>query len=169
MDLESTLLVLASLVAGVLIAQTILLLVFIVAFRRWSNRMNTLVDQLSRNVEPVLQAASELLTDSREKIASLTGNLNEISLLAKNQMTRLDGFLQDTTERAQLQVLRLDNLISDTMSRVEQTTEAIQQGVLTPIRELTAVVAGVRASLDFLFRRNRKTVERATQDEELFI
>ena len=169
MDLESTLLVLASLVAGVLIAQTILLLVFIVAFRRWSNRMNTLVDQLSRNVEPVLQAASELLTDSREKIASLTGNLNEISLLAKNQMTRLDGFLQDTTERAQLQVLRLDDLISDTMSRVEQTTEAIQQGVLTPIRELTAVVAGVRASLDFLFRRNRKTVERATQDEELFI
>ena len=169
MDLESTLLVLASLVAGVLIAQTILLLVFIVAFRRWSNRMNTLVDQLSRNVEPVLQAASELLTDSREKIASLTGNLNEISLLAKNQMTRLDGFLQDTTERAQLQVLRLDDLISDTMTRVQQTTEAIQQGVLTPIRELTAVVAGVRASLDFLFRRNRKTVERATQDEELFI
>ena len=169
MDLENTLLVLASLVAGVLIAQTILLLVFIVAFRRWSNRMNTLVDQLSRNVEPVLQAASELLTDSREKIASLTGNLNEISLLAKNQMTRLDGFLQDTTERAQLQVLRLDDLISDTMSRVEQTTEAIQQGVLTPVRELTAVAAGVRASLDFLFRRNRKTVERATQDEELFI
>ena len=169
MDLESTLLVLASLVAGVLIAQTILLLVFVIAFRQWSKRMNTLVDQISRNVEPVLQAARELLTDSREKISSLTGNLNEISLLAKGQMTRLDGFLQDTTERAQLQVLRLDNLISDTMSRVEQTTETIQQGVLTPVRELTAVVAGVRASLDFLFRRNRKTVERATQDEELFI
>jgi ABC-type transporter Mla subunit MlaD len=169
MDLESTLLVLASLVAAVLIAQTILLLVFVIAFRQWCNRTNALADQISRNVEPVLKAASELLTDSREKIASLTGNLNEISLLAKNQMTRLDVFLQDTTERAQVQVLRLDDLISDTMSRVEQTTEAIQQGVLTPVRELTAVVAGVRASLDFLFRRNRKTVERATQDEELFI
>lgn len=169
MNLESTLLVLASLVVAILIAHAILLFLFVVAFRQWCNRTNKLVEQISLNVEPVLKAASELLQDSREKIASLTGNLNDISLLAKNQMTRLDFFLEDTTERAQRQVLRLDDLISDTMSRVEQTTEAIQQGVLTPVRELTAVVAGVRTGLDFLFRRDRKTVERATQDEELFI
>jgi hypothetical protein len=169
MNLESTLLVLASLVVAILIAHAILLFLFVVAFRQWCNRTNKLVEQISLNVEPVLKAASELLQDSREKIASLTGNLNDISLLAKNQMTRLDFFLEDTTERAQRQVLRLDDLISDTMSRVEQTTEAIQQGVLTPVRELTGVVAGVRAGLDFLFRRDRKTVERATQDEELFI
>ena len=167
--IESTLLFLASMIVAVLIAQTILLLVFVIAFRKWCNRTGTLVEEISRNVEPALQAARELLVEGREKLAALSGNLNEISLLAKGQMTRLDGFLKDAADRAQLQVLRLDNLVSDTMTRVEETTEAIQRGVLGPIREIAAIVAGVRTTLDFFFHRNRKGAERPTQDEELFI
>jgi hypothetical protein len=128
-----------------------------------------MVEQVSRNVEPVLQASRELLVEGREKIASVTANLNEISQIAKDQMVRLDGLVKDTTERAHMQVVRLDHLVGDTMNRVEETTEAIQQGVLGPVREVAAVVAGVRTTLDFLFHRSRKTVERATHDEELFI
>ena len=167
--IENTLLLLASMVVAVLIAQTILLLVFVIAFRKWCNRTGTLVEEISRNVEPALRATRELLVEGREKLTALSSNLNEISLLAKNQMTRLDGFMKDTTDRAQLQVLRLDNLVSDTVTRVEETTEAIQRGVLGPVREMTAIAAGVRTALDFLFYRNRKGVERPTQDEELFI
>ena len=166
---EDTIVLLASLVVAVLIAQTILLLVFVIAFRNWCNRTGTLVEQISRNVEPVLRASRELLVDGREKIASLTSNLNEISQLAKSQMVRIDGFVKDTTERAQMQIVRLDHLVGDTMDRVEETTHAIQHGVLGPVREISAVVAGVRTTLEFLFNRHRKTVERATQDEEMFI
>ena len=166
---QDTIVVLASLVVAMLVAQTALLLVFVIAFRSWCNRTGTMMERIARDVEPVLRASRELLVDGREKIASLTSNLNEISQLAKTQMVRLDGLVKDTTERAQLQVARLDLLVGDTMSRVEQTTEAIQQGVLKPVREISAVVAGVRTTLEFLLNRNRKTVERATQDEELFI
>lgn len=165
----NTILLLASLVVAVLIAQTILLLIFVLAFRDWCNRTSTLVDQIARNVEPVLSATRELLVEGRERLSVFSANLNEISQLTKNQMTRLDGFLQDASERAQLQILRLDQLVGDTMTRLETTSDAIQRSVLGPLREISAIVAGVRASLEFLFRRNRKPVERATQDEELFI
>jgi hypothetical protein len=99
----------------------------------------------------------------------VTANLAEISQIARDQVVRLDGLVKDTTERAHMQVVRLDHLVGDTMNRVEETTEAIQQGVLGPVREVAAVMAGVRTGLEFLFHRNRKTVERATHDEELFI
>jgi len=159
----------ASLLVAVLIAQTILLLLFVIAFRDWCNRTGTLVDQVARNIDPVLKAARELLVESREKIASVSSNLIEISSLVRNQVVRLDTLLSDTTDRAQMQIVRLDHLIGDTMNRVEETTEAIQRGVLQPVREISAVVVGVRTALEFLVHRRRKTVERATHDEELFI
>jgi hypothetical protein len=169
MALETAVVVVASILAAILLAQTILLVVIAVAFRRWCARTGSAVDQISRSVEPVLQGARELLAESREKIAVVGGNLNEISALAKNQMVRLDGFLKETTDRAQVQLVRLDQLLEDTMYRIDQTTEAVQRGVLKPVREITAVMAGVRTALQFFWNRNRRTVERATQDEELFI
>lgn len=167
--IENTLLLLAGVVVAVLIAQTILLLIFVIAFRNWCNRTGTLIDELSRNVEPVLRATRELLVEGREKLSVFSANLNEISHLTKNQVTRLDGFVKDASDRAQLQIIRLDQLVSDTITRLETTSEAIQRGVVGPLREIAAIVAGVRTTLDFLFHRNRRTPERATQDEELFI
>lgn len=169
-DLQGTIVLLASLMVAVLVAQTILLLIFVITHRRWCNRTGALVDQVARNIDPVLKASRELLTETREKLASATANLSEITQLAKTQVIRIDSVITDATDRAHLQIIRLDELVGDTMLRVEQTTEAIQHSVLGPVREIAAVVAGVRTALEFLLHRNRsRTVEHATQDEEMFI
>ncbi|MBI2818355.1 MAG: hypothetical protein HYX73_00100 [Acidobacteria bacterium] len=169
-ELQSTIVLLASLLVAVLVAQTILLLIFVIAFRSWCNRTGALVDQVARNIDPVLKASRELLTETREKLASVSANLNEISQLAKTQVMRIDGLVTDATDRAHLQIIRLDELVGDTMHRVDQTTQAIQHGILGPVREISAVVAGVRTALEFFLHRNRsRTVEHATQDEEMFI
>jgi hypothetical protein len=168
-ELQETIVLLASMVVAVLVAQTVLMLVFVLGFRAWCNRTEGLLQQISRNIDPVLSASHDLLIDTRAKIASVTSNLHEISQIAKSQVLRVDSFVKDTTDRAHLQVIRLDELVGDTMHRVEETTHAIQHGVLGPIRETVAVVAGVRTALEFFMNRNRKTVERATQDEEMFI
>lgn len=168
-ELQETIILLASLVVAVLVAQTVLLLILVVAFRKWLKRTGVLIDQVSRNVDPILQTSRDLLSETREKLAWTTANLNEISQLVKNQVVRIDGLVTDATNRAQLQIVRLDDMVGDTMHRVEETTYAIQKGVLGPVREIAALMAGVRATMEFLFHRNRKTVERATQDEEMFI
>ena len=167
--LQNTIVLLASLVVAVLVAQTVLMLVFVLAFRNWCNRTESLLGQISRNIEPVLNDSRELLRDTREKIASVTDNLNEITLLAKGQVVRVDSLVREATDRAHLQVIRLDQLIGDTMHRVEETTRTIQHGVLGPVHEIAAVVAGIRTALEYFLHRNRRTVERATQDEEMFI
>ncbi|MBI4464791.1 MAG: hypothetical protein HY647_08825 [Acidobacteria bacterium] len=168
-DLQNTLLWLAVAIILLLVVQTILLWTFVVTFRRWYKRTEALMDEVTRNMEPVLRATRDLLTEGKDRLQTISTNLVEITQLTKNQITRVDGFLSEASDRARLQLIRVDDLLSDTMQKFEQTTESIQQSVLAPIREVSAIVAGVRTTLDFLFRRDKKGVERATQDEELFI
>ena len=161
--------VLTVVIAAALLVQMGILVALLVALRSWSKRTENFLERVDRNIEPVLQSAREMVTDGKEKLNAISANLAEISELTKNQITRLDGIVTDASDRARLQLTRLDQLASDTVGRMEETTQVIQRSILTPVREISAVLAGVRSALDFLFRRDKMGVERATQDEELFI
>ena len=64
---------------------------------------------------------------------------------------------------------RFDVMVSDTVERVQETTAAVQNTILKPVREVNGLVSGVRAALTALARGNRASVDHATQDEEMFI
>ena len=73
-------------------------------------------------------------------------------------------------EKSRSQIVRVDQMVSDLVEKVETTADSVQKGVLGPVNEVSAVVKGVRAGLEFLFSRRRVTnVSEATQDEQLFI
>ena len=165
----SLLILLVALITVAMIVQAISLLIFVLSFRKFCNRVEVLLDQFSRDVQPVLHSARELLTEGREKFHAISSNILEITGMAKGQVARLDGMLTDASKQARLQFIRLDQLLTDTIGRMEETSEAVRRTILTPVREVSALLAGLRASLDFLFRRNKAGVERPTQDEELFI
>jgi hypothetical protein len=169
MQAGTVLIVLVALIAVAMIVQALVLAVFVLGIQRRYDRTEALLSQISHDILPVLASARELLTESKEKVTLISAAVLEITAIAKAQVTRLDELLTEASDRARLQLVRLDDLVSDTVGRVEETTQAIQKSVLGPIREITAILVGVRTSLDFLLRRNRRSVERVTQDEELFI
>lgn len=168
-SVHTLLTVLVALIAAAMIVQAISVLILVLSFRRFCSRLEVLMDQISRDVTPVLQAAREFLTEGKEKFNAISSNILEITGKAKGQIVRLDGLLTDASERARLQMIRLDELLTDTVSRMEETGEAVRRTILVPVREISAILAGLRTTLDFLFRRNKAGVEHATQDEELFI
>jgi len=134
----------------------------------------TTVEDATRNAGPVLRAAREMLTESKEKLTLVSQNLVEITDLTKQQVARFDGVMADVSDRLRLQVIRLDQLVSNTVARVEETTELVQNNIVKPVRELSAILAGVRTGVEYLLRRNRSRAgrpspDRATQEEELFI
>jgi len=149
----------------------------VLALRKLSTRVAALMvvaEDAAQDVGPTLRAAREMMAESKEKMGLVSQNLLEVSQLTRQQATRIDGVMSDVSDRLRLQVIRFDQLISDTVARVEETTELVQNNIVKPIRELSAVLAGVRSGLDFLFRRNRSRAGRAapgqaTQEEELFI
>jgi hypothetical protein len=167
---SSTLLeVLVGIIAAAMVIQSLCVVIFVLIFRSYFGRLEAVFTLLAHDIQPVLVSARDILVEGRDKVKIISANLIEITEMVKDQVTRLDGLVTEASERARMQLVRIDQLVADTVIRIEDTTEAIQHNVLGPIREITALLVGLRTGLDVLFRRNKTSVEQATQDEELFI
>jgi GTPase len=90
--------------------------------------------------------------------------------MLRDRTNQVDRVVAEVVERTRLQIIRVDQVVSDLIQKVESTAEAIQRQIIAPIREVSAVVKGVRTGLEFLFSRRRSAkVPEATQDEQMFI
>lgn len=119
--------------------------------------------------DPIIDSAGRIVAEARPKIDQMTTKAVEVVELARVQVERYDELLKETADRALIQIERLDNVLSDTAVRVHETTSAVQSTILRPVREVNGVLSGVRAAVSALAKGNRASVERATQDEEMFI
>ena len=99
----------------------------------------------------------------------IADNFAQVSETVKVQVQRVNDVIEDTTDRARLQIAKVDEVVSDAVDRMQATTEVIQQSVLTPVRELSALIAGISSGMQFLFSKRKNHVDEVHQDEELFI
>jgi len=171
-DAQNTLLALVVVIVVLLAFQTIALITLVLAMRQLTGRLAslmTVVEEATRNAGPVLRTAREMLAESKERLSLVSQNLVEVSQLTRQQIARFDEVMADVSDRLRRQVIRVDDLLSNTVARVEETTELVQQNVLKPVREISAILVGVRTGVQYLLRRKPRAPGRATQEEELFI
>jgi hypothetical protein len=128
--------------------------------------VKTTVDKISIQTK---DAFDKVTVETRAIAAAVSASSMEITALARHQATQLSGTLDLTTTTLERQVNELDQLVTRTQRRIEGTTIEVQETVLEPIREISALLSGVRHMLESLFRRDRKPIDKVYQDEELFI
>jgi hypothetical protein len=114
--------------------------------------------------------------DSAPKVAVVTGNVVEISAnardisgVAKDQAHRFAEVGRDIADRGKAQIARVDAVLDDTVEQVHQAGDNVKAAVMKPVREATAVLAGVKAAVTILVDGRRPTIDHLTQDEEMFI
>jgi len=131
--------------------------------------VRTRLDELTPKAEGLMETAEKTLVDSKKQVDEVTRKASDILDSAKKQVDRSSEFIEEATERAKVQLDRVELVLDDTVSRVHQTAVILNEGVLRPVRELNAVVTGLRAAVDFFVRGRRPSVDQATTDEEMFI
>jgi len=151
--------------AAALIFQAALLL----GVYKQSKAIRSQVTIIAGHTESFLQSALLSLEQSRKQISAVAAKSSQVLDLAHKQLVRVDEVLGEATGRARIQMERVDLVLDDTVARMHEALALLTNGVIRPIREVTAVAAGVEAGLRYLFRSQRRTVERATSDEEMFI
>lgn len=128
------------------------------------------LEQGTRALPGLVRDLQSLVNDTRPQLQKASANLLEISTLARGQAERFDHFAGDLAERLELQMVRVDEAMGTALGSVEQVTTAVRETVLRPVRDVTAVVEGVRTGLDFFFRRRSSPPSTPVyQDEEMFI
>ena len=124
---------------------------------------------LIRKVEQTLESAKLTIEDGRKHMTDISGKAHAILDSTQSQMNKVDALVNDATDRARVQMGRVELVVGDTLDRVQGLVTTTHEGLMKPVTEINALVAGVRGGLGFLFKSRRPTVVHATQDEEMFI
>ena len=157
------------LVAVAVLLQAGMTIVIWLALRKIPGQVEAARDNFKQRFDPLAQSVTEILTNAREPLRAITTNLAEISKMLRERTSDVDGLVAKLVDKSRAQVIRTDRMVSDLVQKVETTSDAVQRGVLASIQEVSAIIKGMQAGLEFLFSRRRTTsVSKAEQDEQLF-
>ncbi len=137
-----------------------------------SGRLDTLSKDLMRNVNVLSGEVGQAVTTIRsvgESIHTLSSRLGATSEIIYKRVGEMDSFLREITDAARLEIARIQDAIDTASRQIEDTFDLLHRGVLAPVKEVSAILRGFRAGLDFIFRRPKSPSNASPQDEEMFI
>jgi ABC-type transporter Mla subunit MlaD len=123
---------------------------------------------LSKATE-TLDAAKATIDDGRKQMQEISKRTNQILDSTQSQLAKIDAVVTDASERAMVQLDRVEMVVGGTVEKVQGLVNTTQEGLMKPLREVSALVTGVKGAFGFLFKTRRPSVVHATQDEEMFI
>ncbi|HLW87744.1 MAG TPA: hypothetical protein VKR57_04585 [Terriglobales bacterium] len=151
--------------AVAVVIQAAILVAMYLAVRQTSARTEALASEVRSKVLPTVELAHSMLADLRPKVDTIVNNFSDSSAMAKHQMERLDATMSDLLDRARLQVIRADELVGRALDRVEETGDLVQKTVVSPVRQVSGVLQGLTAGLEFFFSGRRRSRDGVVQDE----
>lgn len=151
----------------------------VVAVVERAAQLQTRAEYLMNNTEPLLKLAQSMLLELKQATGYLTQGMQHVTAItemAKDEAAEVRHLLGDSTalakrevERARTQVDKVQTTITNATDQFEKATALVQNSVLEPAREFSYIMAGVRQALEVLLAGRRLPVDRAYQDEEMFI
>ena len=150
--------------AGILVA-------LYLAVRKSTARMEVLATEVTTKALPTLETAQSMLVELRPKIETLATNAAESTTIVRGQLERLDATLSDVLDRTRLQVIRADELLNRTMDKVEETTEVVHNTVVSPLRQVSALMSAISTGIEVFFGQKRRQPRNGmgVPQDEMFI
>lgn len=132
-------------------------------------RLREQVEPLIPEVREAVASARQTLASTQQKVEDLSAKASQLLDSANRQLKEFEAVRTDFTERFRAQSERLELVLDDTMGRFQEISSTLHSGVMKPVREVSGLLAGVRAAFQTFLSGRRPPVDRATQDEEMFI
>jgi hypothetical protein len=156
--------------AAAVVIQAGILVALYVAVRQTTSRMETLATEVKDKVLPTANTAQSIMLDLRPKLDTIANNVSETTTVVLGQLERIDATVSDVVDRTRLQVIRADELLNRTMDRIEETTDVVHRTVVSPVRQLSGLIQGLTAGVEFLFGGKRASRRDVTvPQDEMFI
>ncbi len=139
-------------------------------------KMYKTIKGLEEKVAPLIPQARDTLAQAQSAVSDATRDIHEVTENArelfddlKKQVQYIDVAREEIGTHLKVQGERIELVLDDILSRTQDVVSVVHGSVLKPVREVSGVVAGVKAALSTLLMGRRPTVDRATQDDEMFI
>lgn len=177
---EILLMIFTGILAIAVLGQTLIFFGIFKAIRQLTSRVDSMSQDLLKNVEVVTAKAEETLAtikDIGDGLRPVKDKMVDAAEIIHQRVVKVDDFLEETTSSARSEVQRMQTRIESATSRVEEILAMMQDSVMAPINEISALTHGIRAGFDLIFRRRRKSSNTPGQapdqapdrDEAMFI
>jgi uncharacterized protein YoxC len=144
------------------------------------------VGRVERKVEPLAERFGALAEQAREiaaqskeiveqmslmsgHLATATLHISESMGMVKEEVRELREIVSLSAVTARDKIERISRSIDQTHDQLEATTVFIQSKLVSPARELAAIMAGVRRGLEVLVSPTPKQIDQTYAEEEMFI
>jgi gas vesicle protein len=160
--LEGLLTIFVALTAIAVILQAGVLIAIYLVTKRTSEQLDKFTKDARELMVPMRSVADNLKTVSEDLI--------EVGLSAKEQFRRVEAIITDAGQSIQVQIDRFDRVSKNVADRIDETSEAVQDSIISPFRDVSAFAKGLTRGVQFFFnRRKRQAEDSVREDEELFI
>jgi len=160
--LEGLLTIFVALTAIAVIMQAGVLIAIYLVTKRTSEKLDKFTKDAQELMVPMRSIADNMKTVSEDLI--------ELGLSAKEQFRRVEAIITDAGESIQVQIDRFDRVGKNVAERIDETAEVVQDSIISPFRDISALAKGLSRGFQFFFnKRTRNAEESAREDEELFI
>ena len=147
---------------GVLLQAFVLLAMFL-AVRRLANRVHAITDELQPHIVPTVATARNLIEDVSPKLKVATTNIVEASHTLRRQADHVTATLDGLLTKTEAQANRVDEIVTASIDSATHATHAVQHAFSVPVRQASAVFAGLKAGFDVLRSKNHS--QRPPDDE----
>ena len=168
--MDNTLLtVFIAVTAAAVVLQAAILAGMFFAVRKTTAKVESLAEEVKTKVQPTAELAHSMMLELRPKIETVADNVSVSTTMLRTQLERIDATLTDIVDRTRLQVIRADEFVNNTMDKLEETREAVQRTVVSPVRHISGLMHGVTAGVEAFFSRRRTRSSSNVQQDEMFI
>lgn len=139
------------------VLQTLILFALYLTARKAARTLGTAAGELRESALPTLKTTREFLERSRVVLDSIAPNIEsgakdfaEIAGKVRAQTDTAQSTITEIVDRVRSQAERLDHQLTSALDAVDRASEYVNQAVVGPMRQLSNLLAGVRAGMNSL-------------------
>jgi uncharacterized protein YoxC len=143
-------LIIVAAVALALLLQTIFLLAILVIVRKQARSVRKDVEDLRTELMPIVHNARELFVHVAPRVEEAAGDLSALAHQLRTQAADVQSSATEILERLRRQAGRLDAMMSTVLDAIDHAGAFMTDAVAKPMRQLSALLASVRAAVESL-------------------
>lgn len=149
------------LIAVALMIQAIGILIVAVYAAIFLSVLRSISRDVHEKALPMIEKTTNLVTELTPKINAISSNVEQVSYTVREKVDELGQTVSELNKtvaeanlRTRVQVARVDGIVTEALETTEDVSRTVQQGIRVPVREVAAIIAGVKVAIETLIARS---------------
>jgi methyl-accepting chemotaxis protein len=161
-DSQIVLFVIAGLIALALLVQAFVLVSILFGLRKTASSLQKQLDEIRSSVTPFYKDARDIFVRVAPRIEQTTTDLAELAHTLRTQSDDVKAVTAGIIESTRRQAARIDDMATTVLDAADRAVSFTTETVAKPMRQVSGVLAAVKAVVDVLRSHNGSRPPRAS-------